>query len=321
MQMTRSIRKSLVGLLVAGLAGCTGVVGSSPTGTGTGTAGTTGTTGTAGTTGTTGTAGTTGTTGAAGTTGTTGTAGTTGTTGAAGITGTITTCVPGIPATSEVPRMTRLQYDTVVKDLLGLTGLTSNGNQPPSALLAEDSTGSMTDIAWTGYLGAAQEIAAEVMAGSNKSKFISCDPAAAGTAGTTCLTNTITTFGRKAFRRPLTSTEVTSFMRFNSLTPAGTPAQVAEAILYAFLASPSFIALPELGQTMSGTALQLTSYEAATRLSFLLWNSVPDDTLNTAADMGQLTTAAQIRGAGRADAPEPQGGRGREHLPSRLRGH
>jgi len=182
-----------------------------------------------------------------------------------------------------------------VKDLLGVTGLTSNGNRPPSALLAEDSTGSVTDIAWTGYLGAAQEIAAEVMAGSNKSKFISCDPAAAGTAGTTCLTNTITTFGRKAFRRPLTAAEVTSFQRFNSLTPAGTPAQVAEAILFAFLASPSFISLPELGQTMEGTAFKLSSYEVATRLSFLIWNSVPDDTLNTAADMGQLTTADQIR--------------------------
>src|SRR4029077_8665513 len=68
MQMTLSIRKSLVGLLVASLAGCTGVVGGSGTG-GAGTTGT-GTPGTAGTTGTTGGAGTTGTTGGAGTTGT-----------------------------------------------------------------------------------------------------------------------------------------------------------------------------------------------------------------------------------------------------------
>ena len=60
--------------------------------------------------------------------------------------------------------MTRLQYDTVVKDLLGVTTLASANNQPPSALLAEDSTGPLTDIAWNGYLGAAEKVAAEVMA-------------------------------------------------------------------------------------------------------------------------------------------------------------
>ena len=79
-----------------------------------------------------------------------------------------------------------------------------------------------------------------MIAGSNKSKFISCTDATQAT----CLTNTIKTFGRKAFRRPLTDTEVTSLSRFNTLTPKGTSDQVAESVLFAFLASPSFIAIP-----------------------------------------------------------------------------
>jgi len=192
--------------------------------------------------------------------------------------------------------MTRAQYDTVLKDLLGVTTLASASNGTPSSLLAEDSTGPLTDIAWNGYLSAAEKIAGAVMANTTmKAKFISCDPTAAGTTGTTCLQNTIMTFGRKAFRRPVTTTEVTSLMRFNSLTPTHTGNDVAEAILYAFLASPSFIALPELGQTTEGTALKLTSYEAATRLSFLIWNSVPDATLSTEADNDRLQTSDQIR--------------------------
>jgi hypothetical protein len=206
--------------------------------------------------------------------------------------------VPGIPATSQIPRMTRLQYDTVVRDLLGVTSLGTANDQPPSMLLAEDSTGPLTDIAWNGYLSAAEKIAAAVMANpTSKAKFISCDPTAAGAAGTTCLQNTITTFGRKMFRRPLTTTEVSSFMRFNSLAPTHTGNDVAEAILFAFLASPSFITLPELGTTKDGAtgAVQLTSYEVATRLSFLLWNTVPDDLLSTAADDNKLTTKDQIR--------------------------
>ena len=292
-----------LGLLLASLASCTGTVGGNP-GTSTGNAGTTGSsTGNAGTTGSSGTTGAGGAapTGVAGTTGSggvspTGTAGTTGaggTTGVGGISGGCIgtcTCVPGVPASTQLPRMTRLQYDTVVRDLLGVTTLASNGNMPPSALLVDDSAGAMTDIAWTGYLNAAEKIATEVIAGTNKTKFINCDAAQA-----TCLMTTIQTFGRKAFRRPLTTAEVTSFMRFNSLTPKGTANEVAESILYAFLASPSFIMLPELAQEKEGTFTKLNSHEVAARMSFLFWNSVPDDMLSTAADGGQLATKEQIR--------------------------
>jgi len=285
--------------LLASLAACTGTVGGGNAGTGNnggpGSAGSGGP-GTAGNTGTSGT-GNTVTTGTAGNTGAGGSV-TTGTGGTGPTCVGVCQCMPGIPATSQVPRMTRLQYDTVMKDLLGITTLASAANAAPSSLLAEDSTGPLTDIAWNGYLSAAEKIAAAVMANAtSKAKFITCDPTAAGTAGTTCLQNTVTSFGRKMFRRPLTTTEVTSLMRFNTLTPTHTGNDVAEAILYAFLASPSFIALPELGQTMDATAgaLQLTSYEVATRLSFLIWNSLPDDTLNTEADASRLTTSAQIR--------------------------
>jgi Protein of unknown function (DUF1592)/Protein of unknown function (DUF1588)/Protein of unknown function (DUF1595)/Protein of unknown function (DUF1585) len=195
-------------------------------------------------------------------------------------------CSPGVPATSEIPRMKDAAYDAVMNDLLGVTAV---GTAAPSSLLVPDFDGSMTDIAWNGYLTAADQIASQVMSGANKAKFISCDPSVG-----TCLSDTVKAFGRKAFRRPLTDTEVTSFMRLNSLTPAGTPAEVAEAILYAFLASPSFIMLPELAQTQQGTSFQLSSYEVATRLSFLLWGTLPDDTLSAAADAGQLATKDQI---------------------------
>jgi hypothetical protein len=210
-------------------------------------------------------------------------------------------CVPGIPSTSQIPRMKNASYDAVVNDLLGLTVLATAGNAPPSSLLAPDSAGSLTNIAWNGYLTAAEKIAAEVIAGQNKSKFISCDPAILS-----CLSDTIKAFGRKAFRRPLSDTEVTSFLRLNNLAPKGTPTEVAEAILYAFLTSPSFIALPELAQDKEGTAIKLSSYELATRLSFLLWGTIPDDQLNAAADGGQLTTKDQIAAQARRMLSSPK---------------
>jgi hypothetical protein len=160
---------------------------------------------------------------------------------------------------------------------------------PVSEALVGDFTGPMTAPAWQEYQNVAEKIAAQVMAGPNKSKFISCDPAMAG-----CLKTTIETFGRKAFRRALSAEEVASFETLSSTTPAGTPAQVAEAILNAFLVSPSFLLLPELNTEPEGTAMKLSQQEVATRLSFLLWGSVPDDALNAAADGGQLQTKEQI---------------------------
>jgi hypothetical protein len=294
------MRKSLVGLLVAGVAaGCSGTVGSGePTGNSTGNAGNPGSSGNAGSPGNSGNAGSPSNPGNGGGAVVTGNGGNTGTAGSGPA---VTyTCAPGIPGTSEVPRMTKVQYDTVIKELLGLTGLGTNAatDPPPSSILGDDSTGPITDIQWNGYLNAAQKIADQVMASSTlKTKYISCDPTASGTTGTTCLQNTIKAFGRKAFRRPVTDTEVTSLMRFMTLTPTHTGNDTAAAILNAILASPSFISLPELNQTKDSAsgAFKLTSYEVATRLSFLIWNSIPDDMLSTAADNDQLQTGAQIR--------------------------
>lgn len=211
-----------------------------------------------------------------------------GTSGAGGQSG-ATTCIQGVPATSQVPRMKTAYYDAVVKELLGVSTLASAANAAPSSLLVPDYDGSMTKIAWDGYLSAADKVAAEVIAGESKSRFINCD----ATMGT-CLTDTIKAFGRKAFRRPLTDEEVARFAKLGAITPAGTADEIAEAVLYAFLASPSFILLPELAQEKEGTAIKLSSYEVATRLSFLLWGSVPDDPLNAAADANQLQTREQI---------------------------
>src|SRR5690606_39368581 len=91
-----------------------------------------------------------------------------------------------------IPRLEKRQYDAVVRDLLGITSLASTGRSPSDGLYA-DFDGPVNVDAWRLYQEVAERIAAEVMAGPNRSRFISCDPAVAG-----CLTETIKTFGRKA---------------------------------------------------------------------------------------------------------------------------
>jgi len=203
-----------------------------------------------------------------------------------------------VPVSTQIPLLLARQYAAVVRDLLGVTDV---GGQAVTDLLPGEAD-QMTASAWQTYQELGGKIAKQVMAGAGKAKFMSCENAA-GAAGADCLKTTIKTFGRKAFRRELAQEEVDAFLSLNSTTPAGTAAEVAEAILNAFLISPSFLMIPELNieadsavpNLAAGTAaFKLSSQEVASRLSFLLWGSVPDDALNTAADANQLSTKDQI---------------------------
>ena len=214
------------------------------------------------------------------------------TSGTGGTTSTTTGgCEPGIPATSQVPRLLNREYDAIIDDLLGVSSLAAADGQAPSSLLHEDYEGEMNHYAWTAYQEAAARIAEEVIATDNRSRFMSCDP----TVEASCYEDTIRSFGRRIFRRPLTDPEVERFMALTEVEASWTTDQVSEAILFAFLASPSFILVPELSAEPEGAGFKLSNYEVATRLSLMLWGSVPDAELDAAADQGLLDTPEQIR--------------------------
>lgn len=106
-------------------------------------------------------------------------------------------------------------------------------------------------------------------------------------------------FGRRAFRRPLNDEEVA---RYEAL--AREAAQVwndfyagLEFATLAMLQSPYFLYRRELGQPDPADASRrlLSGYEIASRLSFFLWSSIPDEELLDAADAGKLWTPDEIR--------------------------
>ena len=293
-----SSRLAVVSMFLAMfLVGCMGKVGDSPTGTGN----TTGSSGAAGASGTAGSGVATGNGGAI--VSTSGSAGSgvilpSGGGGAGGGSSTTTPCTAGVAVTSQVARLTNEQYDRTIRDLLGVTGLTAQGGVTPSLILATDQAGSLTDIAWANYQSVADMIATQVFADATlKQKFMACTPAGDGKA---CLHDTIVKFGRKAFRRPLSTDEVAAFdaivAKGAMITPTGAVNEIAQTVLYMFLISPSFIMRAETNDAPGPVAglYALSSWEVASRLSYLLWGAPPDDTLATAADNNQLTTPAQI---------------------------
>jgi len=199
-----------------------------------------------------------------------------------------TVCTPGIPATSQLPRLTRAEYDKTTRDLLGL-------DVQPSSMLAPDTLGSVDQRAWDGFKAAADSLSSQVIGNATaKAKVLPCT-----TDNATCINQFVTAFGQKAFRRPLTTAEVAKFTALYTnratLTQSGSFNDAVTLIIKAMLMSPSFLTKAEMSTaTPDGNSYVLNSWEMASRLSYTLWGTMPDDMLFTAAQGNKLQTQADI---------------------------
>jgi hypothetical protein len=113
----------------------------------------------------------------------------------------------------------------------------------------------------------------------------------------TCLDNFLKSFGRRAFRRPLTSEELTEFREIaNGDSPrAANSAEALRNVLVVMLMSPRFLNHLELEGAAIGSRkdyFALAPYEIASRLSYTFWQTLPDDALLAAAEDGSLATGA-----------------------------
>jgi hypothetical protein len=112
-----------------------------------------------------------------------------------------------------------------------------------------------------------------------------------------CATKIITTLARRAYRRPVTNQEVARLVEFYQAgRREGTFDSGIERALRAVLASSKFVFRLERDppDVAPGTPYRLGDLELASRLSFFLWSSIPDDELIEVASRGQLKTPAVL---------------------------
>jgi hypothetical protein len=107
--------------------------------------------------------------------------------------------------------------------------------------------------------------------------------------GETCVREFVETFGLKAYRRPLESAEVDGYVTL--FGAGGTDAANGfRLVVEAMLQSPYFLYHADIGSTGAPTARPqpLTPYELASRLSYFLWDTMPDQALFDLAAAGTL---------------------------------
>jgi len=140
----------------------------------------------------------------------------------------------------------------------------------------------------------------------NYSRVITCDPAVAGEGP--CAEEIVRGFGRRAFRRPLGEDEVAERMEHYSEARGmgGSWEEGIRAALKSILLSPWFVYRAE-PDPIDGPR-PLNSFEIASRLSYFLWSSMPDDRLLDLAEADQLVDPDVLEGEARRVLHDPRAG-------------
>jgi hypothetical protein len=119
---------------------------------------------------------------------------------------------------------------------------------------------------------------------ASRSAILSCDPA----SGIDCIRRIVAPLARRAYRRPVTTGEVESLVSVaqKALRTGFTPAQAVQFAIQAILVSPHF--LFRIEQDPKGKFGPVSDIELASRLSYFLWSSAPDEELLTLAEQKKL---------------------------------
>jgi hypothetical protein len=220
--------------------------------------------------------------------------------GATGSGGTPLTCSNPSPGAAPLRLLTHLQYDNTVADLLGDT--THPSQQFPAENVVVGFSNNVAANQANPRLVEAYQTAAESLAATAVStELTTLAPCADGTENSTCGHTFIQDFGAKVFRRALTEGEAGVFNTlFDATLPDGYPKAI-ELTLRAMLQSPQFLYRVDAlhAATAESGAILLGPNELASRLSYFLTNTTPDDTLLAAAAANQLQTSDQVEAQAR----------------------
>ncbi|HET6281757.1 MAG TPA: DUF1592 domain-containing protein [Polyangia bacterium] len=227
--------------------------------------------------------------------------------GGGGTGGTGAVADPNAAGAMPLQRLTNREYDNTVRDLLG------DASQPasqfptdhdlglvfrrPGAVAVQDATLLRT---------AAETLAAAAV--KNIATLVPCT-----TADDACARQFITTFGQRAFRRPVSAEDADRLFKLYTAGRTTLMLPFADAIglviegmlqswefLYHWEAAASEKAVKE------GGVLRLGPYQTASRLSYFIWGSMPDDALLAAAAAGKLNAPAGVETEARRLLADPK---------------
>jgi hypothetical protein len=198
------------------------------------------------------------------------------------------------PGPSFLRRLTRREYDNTIRDLLGEDKHLSAefpAEELHDSFANNAEVRTVSDQLAEKYLTASEKIGKAVTAQLNT--LLPCDPAQ--TSDDACLDAFFEGLGKRLWRRPLENDEKDRLRAKFKENRGASFAEGIDAVVQIMVLSPSFLYRTERGLNVSGTDYQkVAPYEMASRLSYLIWGSLPDAELFQAADANALGTRAEV---------------------------
>lgn len=196
---------------------------------------------------------------------------------------------------APAPLMTRYEFDNTVRDLLGVDRQHAWEQWPSESAGGGFENHVASHIVNPLHVRKMMEVAETVAA----------EAAANGALGQH---GPLDDFLLRAFRRPPFDDEVAAFASLHEDATARWGAQRAdEMLITAVLQSPQFLYRLELTNEFApNQLLQNSSYEMASRLSYMLWATMPDEELFAAAARDELTTVEQVEQHARRMLADPR---------------
>ena len=193
-------------------------------------------------------------------------------------------------------RLTAEQFSRSIRDLLGDHITVPSRIDPDDrrdGLLAVGATfAGVTPSGFEKYEAAANAVAEQALDTEHRADLVQCQPASATTGDEECATAFIERVGRRLFRRSLTGEELDARVAIASdaAKALGDFYAGLEIALASILVSPDFLFRIEEAEPdpSDPSTMRLTSVAMASRLSYLLWNTTPDDDLIAAGENGDL---------------------------------
>jgi hypothetical protein len=206
-------------------------------------------------------------------------------------------------APPDMRRLTDEQYVNAITDIFGPQIKAESQGDPlfrTEGLLAVGARSArITPSGFDRYYSQARTISQRVVSPENRASVFPCEPKDAATADDSCAHLYFAKIGRLLYRRPLTPAEVQ--------TPTNAASEAAEVSgdfyrgiavgLAGMLTTTKFLFIIDSTEPDPDRAgnERLTTFAKASRLSFLLWNTTPDEMLLTAAEKGELHTKEGVQ--------------------------
>ncbi|MDF3072109.1 MAG: hypothetical protein K0R38_7710 [Polyangiaceae bacterium] len=221
-------------------------------------------------------------------------------------------CQKPAPGAAPLRRLSNAEYRNTMQDLLAavpsantaVATATKNFVEEAESLGFRNNTDflGVSSLVAQGYLDAAESLAPMI---ASTAMLMPC-----ATQDAACAKTFVETFGKRAFRRPLLPEEVTRYTAvYEKAQAKGYGFQTGvEWMAFSMLQSTQFLYRVELGAPR-GTDYAPSPYETANRLSYLIWQSMPDQALFDAADRGELADKKQVEAQARRLLKDPKASR------------